>query len=233
MAYQRQVVQCLRGKTYDPSTLKGEYFDINSFEAEDSHQVGVIRFRQHDLAAFMCDDEACAELSCMMKNDFAPEDLSPATNALNFVEAHSAIACFGAARKLKDKSYISVGKKCQKHIKELGKKGSKNYVHVEHLMDAEHAALRGQKDLAVQNYEFAISTATTGGMINYSGMAHERFADYLSECGDSNEAERHWNKAAYFYRVWGANAKVEQVKTKLPMSSKPKSPDSISSQSDA
>jgi len=218
MAYQRQVVQCLQGKCNDPLILKGEHFDADSFEVEDKHQIGVIRFRQHDLAAFMCDDETCAELSCMMKRDFDPDELSPGTNACNFVEAHSAIACFGAARKTKDKSYVSVGRKCQKHIKDLSKKGSENFLHVEYLIEAEAAALKGQKDTAIQNYESSISAASKKGMVNYQGIAHERFADYLSECGELNDAENHWNKALYFYRVWAANAKIEQVTEKKKLS---------------
>ena len=217
MSFQRQVVQCLMGRAEDCFKLKGDVFDIDSFESENQHQGAIIACMQHDLLAFMCDDRACAELSCSIKVDFTPGDLSPGTIDAIFLELHTAISCYGAARKTKKKrrKYLSAAKKARAFIRTLEKSGSLSYKHVVHIVDAEWAALRGERAKAVAHFEAAILRAARRGAVNYQGVANERFGDYMAESGDTGEARYHWTQALDLYRYWGALAKVDQIEKKL------------------
>lgn len=217
MSFQRQVVHCLMGRAENCFKLKGDIFDIDSFESENQHQAAIIACKQHDLLAFMCDDIACAELSCKIMKNFTAGDLSPGTTDAIFLELNSAISCYGAARKTNRnrRKYLGVAKKARAFIKTLVKSESLSYKHVVHMVDAELAAFKGERTKAVQHYEAAILRAGRRGAVNYQGVANERLGDYMAECGDISAARYHWFQAIDLYRYWGALAKVDQVEKKV------------------
>ena len=215
MGFQRQVVQCLLGRVSNPLRLKGDACDVDTFVPKDKHQAAVLACKEHDLAAFMGDDETCAKLSVSVRKDFSEADLSPGTIDGAILELHSAMCCYGMVRKTGARIYLGVARRAHGHVKSLERNGSVSYKHISHIVDAELAALKGKRVQAKQHYEAAILTSARRGAVNYQGIANERFGDYMLDCGDTDEAEYRWKNAIELYQYWGACAKVQQVEEKL------------------
>ena len=53
------------------------------------------------------------------------------------------------------------------------------------------------------------------GLVNQHALVNERYADYMAERGDTNEAEYRYKNAISLYEEWGAKAKVKLVQEKL------------------
>ena len=75
----------------------------------------------------------------------------------------------------------------------------------------------GKTDDATRSYLAAIKHAARSGLINQHAIVNERFADYMVDVGNTEEAEYRYNNAVKLYDEWGAQAKVEQVTTKINM----------------
>ena len=79
-------------------------------------------------------------------------------------------------------------------------------------MEAEIRALKKEKALAVRSYEVAVLLAGRRGLVHLQGLANERFANYLQEVGDSEEARYRYAQAQSLYSDWGATTKVDQMR---------------------
>ena len=75
--------------------------------------------------------------------------------------------------------------------------------------------MKKNKGLALRSYESAALLAGRRGLIHVQALANERFAIYLEEIGDTQEAEYRFKEAITLYQEWGATLKVQQLKNKL------------------
>lgn len=212
-----QAARNLMGLSDDPYVLKGDIFDIDAFEAgkPDKNLIVCCRFRQIDLAFFMGDDRTGAEIAHKLHRDFTVVDLNPATSAFDMMKVRSGILCYGSARKRNSRKYLLLARKCHKYIKKLGRRGNPNFLHLEQLLEAELAALRGRKLAAKKHFETAFVLSARMGNVNDQAFCNERFADYMFEIGNHDEAEYRYKKAVQLYREWGAVVKVDQLTRQL------------------
>lgn len=89
------------------------------------------------------------------------------------------------------------------HIKEIKRHGNPNFCYFEKLLDAELAAWKGQREAAKKHYETSIFLVARMGLFNQHALANERFADYMAERGDTNEAEYRCKNAISLHRNGG------------------------------
>eukprot|EP00957_Ditylum_brightwellii_P005603 428772-Ditylum_brightwellii.AAC.1 len=73
------------------------------------------------------------------------------------------------------------------------------------------AVLKGEKVLAKQKYDAAITTSARAGFIHDRALANERAGEYMLESGDKYLAFHYLSSAIQFYSKWGAKAKVEHL----------------------
>lgn len=130
---------------------------------------------------------------------------------------HRSVSSFAVARTTGKTKYKKHAKHLRSFIKTWTKKGCPSTVHINHLLDAENAALKKKKK---HNYptnvkEFyikAVDSALQGGFINHAALACERFGDFLlSDMKDTASAAIELKKAKDYYSQWGATAKVEAM----------------------
>ena len=212
--YQRQVVRNLLGLSPNPFKLQGDVFDSDRMEP-DRYLESIVCCRQLDVALWMNDDEAGAEIGYRLKKEYKPDELCPGICAREFMEVNIGILCYGAVRKTKRKVFLPLAKKCHARVKEAIKKGNPNMVNFESLFNAELAALKGRTEDAKKFYEESIMHAARRGCVNYQATANERYADYMAECEDYDEAEYRWRHAKELFAEWGAVAKVDQIAQKI------------------
>ena len=85
----------------------------------------------------------------------------------------------------------------------------------EALLEAESLALKNNRGMAFRSFESAALLAGRRGLTQIQALANERFAVYLEEIGNEQDAEYRLKAATTLYREWGATAKVEQLRMKL------------------
>mmetsp|Transcript_40364 Transcript_40364/g.97469 ORF Transcript_40364/g.97469 Transcript_40364/m.97469 type:complete len:104 (+) Transcript_40364:1084-1395(+) len=96
-------------------------------------------------------------------------------------------------------------------IKRWVKNGNPNVQHYCCLLNAEKAALAKKQKAAEAFYKYAIVLAARTGYLNDAALINERYAGFMKEVGDEDEAKYRLEEAIRFYRDWGAYAKVEQL----------------------
>lgn len=217
MTFKWQVGRNLLGLSRDPLHLKGDVFDIDEFDGRIHESIHRLALKTNELHLYytMCDDVRGADAVHRLFTQHKQEDMFHGSYHYDLIHAQTATVCYGTARKNHQRKYLKYAKKCHKHIKFIGEQGNTNFLHMDHLLDGEYAALKGRLKDAKKCYIKAIALAARQGLIHEQAVAYERFGDYMLECGDVDEAEYRWNCAMELCSEWGAGAKVDQLRSKV------------------
>jgi hypothetical protein len=127
------------------------------------------------------------------------------------------LSCFEMARTHpKKRSYKKHAIKARTMIKSWLKMKNPNVQHFEALLDAEMAALAGNKKKKVQVaekfYQSAIATAARGGFTQDAALANERYGEFMLTVKlDKDDANYYFEQSIKFYAEWGATKKVEML----------------------
>jgi hypothetical protein len=122
------------------------------------------------------------------------------------------ISLFAMARKTRKRKYKVHARRIRSLLQSWEKSGNPNVVHYLLLLDAEWAALRGEKEDAIRFYKDAVTVSARRGFLQGAALANERFASFLlSDCNDKEEADYRIEQAVRFYSDWGANRKVVRL----------------------
>mmetsp|Transcript_35441 Transcript_35441/g.57807 ORF Transcript_35441/g.57807 Transcript_35441/m.57807 type:complete len:108 (+) Transcript_35441:876-1199(+) len=91
------------------------------------------------------------------------------------------------------------------------KKGNVNVVHPMHLLNAECAALKGNKTDAKEMFKAAAAVAARNGFLQDKALAHELAGMYFEAQGDEYWAKFNMDRAHQSYLDWQASAKAEGI----------------------
>lgn len=100
-----------------------------------------------------------------------------------------------------------------KRIRVWVKGGNVNLVHMLHLLEAELANLNGYNTMAEESYQLAITTASANGFRQDNALSHELASIYYGSKGDVCNRDHHMKHAIICYEEWGAQAKVDQLRS--------------------
>ena len=99
----------------------------------------------------------------------------------------------------------------QKVLRKLVQGAPVNFAHLNVLVRAEMACLRGQKAKALKLYEESIKQASEGCFLHHHAVAYERKALTLHRLGEQGAAHAALEKARSLYEEWGATFKLQQI----------------------
>ena len=88
-----------------------------------------------------------------------------------------------------------------------------NFRHKHQLVEAELARVRGDAREAEQMFERSAQGARAGGFAHEEALAYELWARICIEHNRTDEAAEHLRRARDGYRLWGAQAKIDQLQT--------------------
>lgn len=128
---------------------------------------------------------------------------------------YRALSMYAMARRTKKQTYKLRAKRIHKTVKGWVKNGNPNVQQYCCLLNAEKAALDKKRKEAEAFYKYAIVLAARSGYSNDAALINERYAAYMKEVGDEDEAKYRIQEAIRFYGDWGANAKVELLSRAL------------------
>ena len=91
-----------------------------------------------------------------------------------------------------------------------------NFLHLDLLLQAEHARLTKQPFLAMQRYQEALDAAQRNEFIHHRAFIHEAAGNFYLAAGFQEFAALHFQKAYYDYIWWGSPRKVTELLRQRP-----------------
>jgi predicted ATPase len=216
-----QFVQCLRGEASDPSKLIGSFLDWEKalHEAEESNHgpaASMILASKLMLEGLFCKmDDALATARMLSKPGSGLETAPCFMKAA--VWMHGGLACAALAhtdgvfrtRNLRE------ARMCHRRLLVLRRYSEPNYGGKALLLGAEIMAARGSHHQALLEYDASVTASRSAEAWNDAGLACERLSSALMAKGRSDESLIYLNQASRYYEMWGATAKVAELRSAI------------------
>jgi len=206
--YLRQYIECLRLRTPEVGTLRGEHFDIETDLAttlDDTSRAGMTLCSLM-LAIFYDSEKMGAALELARperKGDhhIFMRALWPHYAALARLRTLPANA-LGRARALWEvRRWLAA-------LEKMAKQAAVNVAHRILHIHAERHRAKGEYGDAVRGYAETARVARANRWNHEAGLAHEHACRLLVEIGDTTSARGHYQDASYLYERWGAQGKL-------------------------
>ena len=211
-----QGVLNMLGDAEDPLKLSGSAMVEDDYlamiESSDARAMSFLHLQiiKNIVCNFFGDFEQGAKLALEREDEYEKKNGSPLT-LLDTL--HQGISLYAMARKTKEKKYIKAAKKIRKKVEIWLKKGNINVTHYVPFLEAEEAALEGNVDEATRLYPWAISLASSAGVLHNAAFASERFAEYLlRDLKDNDRAGEYFQDSIKYYTDWGSTYKADLLK---------------------
>jgi hypothetical protein len=211
---QLQVCFNFMGRVADPLVLTGEVMDEKATLAflDGKHPVALtwILLTKHLLAVYFQDLERARSIANVLKKMKMGAVLPFVLHNHLFLEGLTA-----ATLSRTEKSQTKRAQQILLKLKSVQRGAGDNYENKIHLMEAEIAASRGNRDHALFKYRQAIEASRRQGFLHEQALACEKAANSLFRWGDLPTGRDYLVSASSLYAQWGAFAKVSQIHTFL------------------
>ncbi|WP_009630645.1 diguanylate cyclase domain-containing protein [Synechocystis sp. PCC 7509] len=217
----RQVILNLLGQAENPCKLRGEAYDedimfLQHQQANDRTTIFYFYFHKLILCYLFGEDALAVENA-----DLAREYLNGVIGSLfetlfYFYESLAKLAIYDRLGKLSQQSLLKQVTITQKKLEKWAHYSPTNYLHKFYLVTAEIYRVQGQNDLAIEYYDRAVDQAKINNYINEEALAQELTAKFYLQQKKEAIAKAYMREAVYYYTIWGATAKVADLKTRYP-----------------
>jgi predicted ATPase/signal transduction histidine kinase len=102
------------------------------------------------------------------------------------------------------------------HLRYLSEGCAENFLHKQHLIEAEYARVQGKTDEAMAKYDEAITVAHEQRFLHIEALAAQFCAEFHLTAGRSRIGALYLQKARDAYARWGALAVVAHLEAKYP-----------------
>ncbi|CAJ1955733.1 unnamed protein product [Cylindrotheca closterium] len=203
-----QMILILVGDSDEATTLNGHGIDPERLSVEKIDQ----QYADINVYVFLGDYESGANVALDIGDTYDKTYANnPQVMTINFLRG---VALYAMARRTRKRKYLRPAKRVSAKIGGWLKAGNPNVCHFYPLLRAEQAAMDGKHQEAKKLYHEAIVLSARTGHIQYAALANERFADFCRhDLGDEDEATFRIGEAIQYYKEWGADAKVEKLKS--------------------
>jgi len=131
----------------------------------------------------------------------------------DFLDGIIAFTC--AQKHQSDEAYWkNIGLKAIEHFQKFVESSEWNFSHKLYLLEAEHHALKGNDEAALQKYDLSITTARKHRHLQEEGFALERAGNYHLHKGRHGNALSKFSSAKECYERWGAHSVKNRMAAK-------------------
>ncbi|ATB31566.1 trifunctional serine/threonine-protein kinase/ATP-binding protein/sensor histidine kinase [Melittangium boletus] len=214
-------VQQLRGLTSSFSTMSGDDFDEETFEA------GLTPQRMRTMRCWYWLTKAQSRYmsgayqEALEYTDKSAELSWSSLGHIQLLDLHlfRALSLAACAAKMppeeRERALMEISQH-QRQLAEWARHCPSTFLTAERLVAAERARLMGQRDEALQAYEQSIQSAREHGFIQRAALAYELAARFWRERQVPTIAEAYARKAREAYLRWGAKGKVQHLDSEWP-----------------
>ncbi|OJH34374.1 trifunctional serine/threonine-protein kinase/ATP-binding protein/sensor histidine kinase [Cystobacter ferrugineus] len=233
----QRYVQQLRGYSLSFSTLSGEGFDEQAYEARMKPErtsgsqcnYWVIKMQSRFMCGAYGEAREAADQAAGL-SWASPGNLNSREG--HFYRALTLAACFAEASPEQQREWLVAIEHHHQQLAEWAENCPENFRALERLVFAERARLVGRAEEATRAYEQAIRSARENGATQYVGLASELAANFWRTREAPLVAHAFAREARAAYQRWGARAKVEHLESLWPELASTQSPqDALSTSS--
>ena len=228
-----QLNQNLQGKARDELLLIGESFDETKMlpfwhETNNASSLFAFYLAKLILCYFLKDN-----LQAIVNGTQGEQYLNTAIGSMCYGAYHfyyplALLAVYSTQGKIE--SNLSKIRSYQQQLKQWATISPANYQHRYDLVTAEIARVLGDNELAAEHYDRAIVAAE--GYLHEAALAAELTGEFYLSLNRLKIAKLYLNEAYDKYQLWGASAKVADLKLRYPQLITQNDPDSIQQKSD-
>lgn len=215
----RQSIQNLVEITESPAELKGAFLnesEMNEADVSDNNKIYFhnLYFQKCILALIFNLDEAAYSYAGKT-GEYLESVRGSAMHPLHFFYQSLAITgLFRALKKRITKTDIGVLKKNIGRMKRFEKLCPANYKYKRMFLEAEYYFILGDNILAKSRYDEALKAASEEKMFHDLALCWERAGEFFMDTNEEVLARFYLQNAYKTYRRWGAEAKLQQMKTR-------------------
>ena len=225
-----QLNQNLQGKAKDELLLIGESFDETKmlpFWHETNNASSLFAFY---LAKLILCYFLKGNLQAIINGTKAEQYLNTATGSMcygvyHFYYSLALLAVYSTRAKIE--SNLSKIRSYQQQLKQWAARSPANYQHKYDLVTAEIARVLEDNELAAEHYDRAIVAAEKAGYLHEAALAAELTGEFYLSLNRLKIAKLYLNDAYDKYQLYGASAKVTDLKLRYPQLLIQNDPDSI------
>lgn len=216
-----QFVQCLRGEAADPSKLSGTYLDWEEalgMAVESNHGPATAMILTCKLMVevlFGKVDDAVATGRRLAMPGSGMETAPIFMTAAVWLYRGLAFAALAHRDGFLWKRRIREARKCHRQLSGLRRYSERNYGGKALLLGAEILAASGSHHQALLEYDASASASRSSEAWGDAGLACERLSAALQSKGRLEESLLYLNQASKYYELWGATAKVDQLRSSI------------------
>ena len=212
-----QLNQNLQGRAKDELLLIGDRFDESKmlpFWKETKNATSLFAFY---LAKLILCYFLKNNLQAIINGTQGKQYLNTATGSMCYGVYHFyySLALLAVYSRSKIESNLSQIKSYQQQLKQWAVLSPANYQHKYDLVTAEIARVSGDNELAAEHYDRAIVAAETG-YLQEAALAAELAGEFYLSLNRLKIAKLYLNEAYDKYQLWGASAKVADLKLRYP-----------------
>jgi predicted ATPase len=221
----KQLVLTLTGRTPEPGDLSDAEFDTSKFIAENSEPGRVLGLKHYYVAALAglvlfgrTRDAVELVAASQASGDPAVVLFAQVVNAwwlfFQGVALCDVLARLPAARRSEE--LRGAADLCSERLELFAHNAPANFEAMSLLLGAERSRLDGEALDAMTGYDQAIASARKYELVHIEAFANERAARFHLEQGRDKVARDYIREASNRYSMWGATAKVEQLRREFP-----------------
>jgi class 3 adenylate cyclase len=218
----KQLVLSLTGRTPEPGSLSDASFDEASFIAQSGDFVlGLKHYYVAALAGLVLFGRMreAVELveSSRSSGDPAMVLFAQVVNAWwVFFQGVALCDLLAAERGAESGERRAAADACSERLELFARNAPSNFEAMSLLLSAERSRLDGQHLDAMTRYDQAIASARKHELVHIEAFANERAGRFHLEQGRDKVGKGYIREASNRYSMWGATAKVEQLRREFP-----------------
>ncbi|KAL3938554.1 MAG: hypothetical protein SGBAC_006555 [Bacillariaceae sp.] len=206
----------IKGESEDPLVLKGEAMDetaLDSASIDSWHGALIVGYKGF-LNTYCGNHQGNAE-EILDKMPYVREEVG-GDGIVMWLDIYVAVSCLHCARTRSKKraKYRRHGWNISNQVKKWIAQGCPNLLHLDYLLNAELAVLKGEFKKACKYYKLSIKIGEKMGRVNDAGLASERLGEYLLEKKDRDGARTALLQSIEFYKLWESDYKVGSVRSR-------------------
>lgn len=218
--YQQSVLN-LMGFSENTCYLKGKIYDEDKMipmhlEAKDRGTLCNVYVNKSILSYIFGQYDKAVENSVMAEKYLDGVSGTLTVPVFYFYNSLIMLATFEQCSLFKKKQILYKVSVNQQKMKKWAQHAEMNFLHKFYLVKAEKAKVLGKVLKAIDLYEKAVKLASDNDYIQDQALANELAAKFFISIGNEKIAKVYMEEALYCYTLWGASAKINQLKKLYP-----------------
>ena len=216
-----QTIANLMGENTRPTRLIGKYYNIETtlpekIEAGEKTGIFLIYYNQFSLYFWLRDFAQAQQTAALSKKYIDKLNSSSYVVTFYMFDSLAGLALYADASYWQKAKILKTVSTNQRIVNKWAREAPMNYRHKWFLVKAELARVQRNPSKAMYYYAQAILGARENEFLQEEALANELYARFWLALEQHDFADLYLRKSYHLYQLWGARAKVKQLRNEFP-----------------